>query len=132
MKAMQMAVQGFDVPSFARYSANKVVELYELCDKAEKKSDFWIKMSTGHKLFDDVKTEREASNYGKVNVFKDVFEKRYESKAMTYITCNYQEDAPNDVEKAVNEFGAKYGARVWDRMYEMFNIIEFKGKSFRK
>ena len=117
---------------FGIYSANTVVEMYEACDTQGDKDYFWKRMVKDRLLFDDVKTERIANNYGKANLFKDILEKRYALNLTTFITCNYDEAYPNDIKKAVEEFGTKYGGRVYDRLFEMFNILEFKGKSFRK
>lgn len=117
---------------FRGYTANNIVEEYEECETPADKTMFWQKMNAKRMYFDDVKTERIASNYGKANLFKDIFEKRYMNKKTTYITCNYHPAKPYDLDAALMEFGEKYGGRVFDRLFEMFNIIEFKGKSFRK
>lgn len=116
---------------FTGYSANHVVVEYEKCTNDILRKEFEQKMFKGKRYFDDVKTERTASNYGKVNIFKEILEERYNQKSLTYISCNYKEGFPNDINEALSEFGEKYGGRVYDRLFEMFNIIEFKGKSFR-
>lgn len=118
--------------SFKGYTANEVVTMFEKCNDELSKEDFNKKVNVGQRYFDDIKTERIASNYGKVNIFKDIFETRYNSKLKTYITCNYKDGFEGNVEAALEEFGEKYGARVYDRLFEMFNVIEFKGLSFRK
>jgi len=118
--------------SFKGYTANEVVTMFEKCNDEISKEDFNKKVNSGQRYFDDIKTERIASNYGKVNIFKDIFETRYNSKLKTFITCNYKEGFEGNVEVALEEFGEKYGGRVYDRLFEMFNVIEFKGKSFRK
>jgi len=99
-------------------------------------------MNLGDRYFDDIKTERHASNYGKVNLFKDILENRYNNRVQivkgvtkinkTFGTCNYKEGYEGNTEVALEEFGEMYGGRIYDRLFEMFNIIEFKGKSFRK
>jgi len=116
---------------FTGYSANHVVVEYEKCTDDILRKEFEHKMFKGKRYFDDVKTERTASNYGKVNIFKEILEERYNQKSLTYISCNYKDGSPNDINEALSEFGEKYGGRVYDRLFEMFNIIEFKGKSFR-
>lgn len=131
MKAMQGALQQY-LQSFAIYNINEVVNDYEGCQDQNAKSTFWHKMTNGQCLFDDVKTERNASNYGKANLFKDVIERRYASGKLTHITCNYDPNYEGDIEAGLNEFGVKYGGRVYDRLFEMFNIVEFKGQSFRR
>ena len=117
--------------TYAFRNMNDVVTDYELCHEPEDKSTFWSMITRGKCLFDDVKTERAASNYGKLNIFKDVLEKRYLNKNVTHITCNFREGS-NSVSDSLEEFGEKYGSRVYDRLFEMFNVIEFKGKSMRK
>lgn len=114
-------------------SANEVVNLYEGLESVGDKRQFWKRMTEGGaKCFDDIKTERVASNYGKADLFKEIIERRYESKTKTFITCNYHPGYPGNIKKGLEEFGEKYGGRVFDRLFEMFNIIEFNGKSFRK
>ena len=117
--------------SFRTFNANDVVAMYDACVGGSEKGHFFNRMNSGTVHFDDVKTERTASNYGKVELFKDIIETRYAKKKKTFITCNYPENAPGDLEAALNEFGERYGSRVYDRLFEMFNILEFKGKSFR-
>jgi len=128
--------------SFKGFTANEIVTMYEKCNDEISKSDFNKKVNFGSRYFDDIKTERVASNFGKVNLFKDILESRYNNRVQeikgetkinkTFGTCNYKEGFEGNVEVALEEFGEKYGGRVYDRLFEMFNIVEFKGKSFRK
>jgi len=118
--------------SFMHHTANGVVEDYEYCNGSADKKEFWRKMDAKGIYIDDVKTERIASNYGKSNLIKDIIEKRYMNKRITHLTCNYHPQYLGDVNYALWEFGEKYGGRVFDRLFEMFNVIEFKGKSFRR
>ncbi|OIQ22174.1 MAG: hypothetical protein BM557_02020 [Flavobacterium sp. MedPE-SWcel] len=117
----------------------KNIQLINFKGIQRKEIDFETLMWKGSRYFDDLKTERIASNYGKVNIFKELLEERYnrvdpktKKRLKTFVTCNFKEGFEDNLEKAVDEFGEKYGSRVWDRMFEMFNIIEFKGKSFRR
>jgi len=123
--------------AFKGFTTNEVVTLYEACENDSSISDFNKRMKFGKRYFDDLGTERDASRYGKVNAMKEILEARYinrkdDSKIHTYITMNYAEQYPGDAEKALDFIGDKYGSRMYDRIFEMFNIIEFKGKSFRK
>jgi len=118
--------------TFKGYSANEVVNMFEKCDSDIDRDEFEAKMWRGKRFFDDVKTEKLASNYGKVNIFKEIFEERYSRKLITHATANFKDGFEGDIDAAVEEFGEKYGNRVYDRIFEMYNIIEFKGKSFRK
>ncbi|URM37180.1 hypothetical protein [Flavobacterium anhuiense] len=132
MKVFEKIFKGIPGVGFKSFTANEVVVKFEKCSSEVDRTEFESLMYKGIRNFDDVKTERIASNYGKVNLFKDILEERYNAKAKTHITCNYKEGFQGDVEMALAEFGEKYGARVDDRMFEMFNVIVFKGKSFRK
>ncbi len=131
MKAMQVSLQQY-LRSFAIYNMNEVVNDYEGCNDQETKLTFWHRMTSGVCLFDDVKTERDASNYGKANLFKDIIERRYSSGKVTHVTCNYDSSHEGNIQAGLDEFGVRYGGRVYDRLFEMFNVIEFNGKSFRK
>lgn len=114
---------------YAFCSANEVVKEFEGLNSAEEKKNFWDKISTGTKCFDDLTTEHQASNFGKIELFKDILEMRYSNKSKTYITLNYH---GNSVAETLDFIAERYGERIYDRLFEMFNIIELKGKSFRK
>lgn len=118
--------------SFKGYTSNEAVLMFEKCGKDLDREEFEKSMWRGVRYFDDLKTERIASNFGKVNIFKEILEERYSRKSKTYVTCNFKDGFKNNIEEGVNEFVEKYGERVYDRLFEMFNIIEFKGESFRK
>lgn len=132
MRVFENIFKGMKGWAFKGYTANELVEMYECCNTPVQKEGFWSNMNKGVLYFDDVKTERMANNYGKTNLFKDVIEKRYNRRKKTLITCNFKDGLTDDIEAALLEFGEMYGSRVFDRLFEMFNIIEFKGKSFRK
>ncbi|OHT44456.1 P-loop NTPase family protein [Flavobacterium tructae] len=135
MKVFESIFRGIPKVGFKSYSANEAVIMFEKCtgENADNlRLEFEKTMWYGIKNFDDLKTERIASNYGKVNIFKEILEERYRLKSKTFLVCNFKEGYEDDLQAAVDEIGEKYGGRVWDRVYEMFNIIEFKGKSFRK
>ena len=122
--------------SFKGYTTNDIVTSYEACENEEELKEFKNQLKKGNRYFDDLCTERDASRYGKVNVLKDVIEERYnESKIKpqkTFATMNFHNDNPNDINKALELIEAKYGGRVFDRVFEMFNIIHWQGKSLRK
>ncbi len=128
LKSLFKVKSGF---SFKSDNANDIVEKFESCEDAKQKKGFWSEMNRGILYIDDAKTEREASNYGKSNLLKDLIEKRYNKDLKTHLSCNFKEGCPNDIEAAVHEFGEKYGSRVFDRLFEMFNIVVFQGSSFR-
>lgn len=131
MKAFESALKPTNI-IFKGFSANEIVKMYEQCSTPIDKKEFDQKTLRGTRYFDDILTEREASNYGKSNLFKDIFEERYNKQLRTYITCNYNEEFVGNVQKGIEQFGVKYGGRVHDRLFEMFNVIQFTGNSFRK
>lgn len=132
MKTFEKIFKGIPEYGFKGFSANEVVTMFEKCGKDVDKEDFERLTWKGIRYFDDLKTERTASNFGKVNIFKEILEERYTRKSKTYATCNFKEGFKDNIEQAVNEFVDKYGERVYDRLFEMFNIVYFKGESFRK
>jgi DNA replication protein DnaC len=132
MKTLKSLFDGTPL-TFKSYTANRIVTTFEGFSNGSERTDFINRTKTKVAYFDDVKTEKDASNYGKHNLFKDILEERYTAKAKTYITCNFREtDTEGNIKDSLLEFNEKYGPRVFDRLFEMFNIIEFKGASLRK
>ncbi len=135
MRAMEASLRKTNV-NFKGYSANKIVSMYEACQNQFDKDEFYNTVLKGTRYFDDVLTEADASNYGKKTLFKDILEERNHRKKRTYITCNYAEGvdikSDNLLDVSLEQFATKYGSRVYDRLFSDFNIIEFKGKSFRR
>jgi len=133
MTAIEKTLKGIKGYNFKSYNTKEVVKMYEsiTVESELTKRDFDNKMNYGIKMFDDLKAERDASNFGKVNLLSEILEIRYKNKKITYATMNFKQGFEGDIEKAVDEIAEKYGDRLYDRVYEMFNIIEFKGKSFR-
>ena len=115
--------------SFGFYTTNEVVDHFEKISEKEEKDSFWRLHKFGLKYYDDLMTERTASNYGFVEIFKDILEKRCFSDAKTMCSLNYSGDSINSTLDAIS---VKYGERVYDRCFEMFNFIGLKGKSMRK
>ncbi|MFD2915825.1 ATP-binding protein [Psychroserpens luteus] len=116
------------------FSYNLTVDLvseYESLTLSDK-SMFVEKHKSGRRIYDDLGTEKKASNYGFVNLIKVVLESRYDANSLTILACNYDERNPLNLEAALDKLGMLYGGRVLDRVYEMFNIIEFSGKSMRR
>lgn len=123
--------------SFKGYSTNEVVNLFEKINPASSdqiitRPEFDKMMNTGKRYFDDIKTERHASNFGKMNLMKDILEVREKNNLLTHGSCNFKDGFDNDIQAGLDEFEEKYGSRLYDRIFKMFNIIEFKGKSRRK
>ena len=84
--------------------------------------------SNGIYMFDDLGAEGEANNlfvFGKEDIFIKILEARYNAfitkGTKTHITSNLN----------IAEISKRYGKRVEDRFYEMFNFIELNGESRR-
>ena len=132
MKVLEKCLKTAKFPAFQIYSTNQVTNNYESCETAHDKKYFMDDMTRGTILFDDLTSEHVASNFGKVDIMKDILEERYTQRKMTHITINYKEGYYKDVPAALANIGERYGSRVYDRIFEMFNIIVFEGKSFRR
>jgi len=118
-------------PLFGFSTCNDVVSEYEGLEEPKDKINFWKKYTKGVRYFDDLATERKASNFGKINLFEEMFEKRSIHLPKTIATMNYHEQS-GDLKQTLDHLGEMYGFRVHDRLFEMFNIIELKGQSLRK
>ncbi len=120
---------------FSFCTTNDVVSEFEGIKRNEHSDEdyvwdqFWKKHSKGFRYYDDVMTEKVASNFGKVELFKQIFEKRYSNRAKTIVSLNYEGDT---VDTTLEAFAKRYGERNYDRLFEMYNIIELKGESLRK
>jgi len=128
MKAMQKTML-CTKNHFAFRAANDIVGEFEGIEGADRKDVFWKTYTSGTKLFDDLTTERVANNYGKVEVFKDILEMRYNNGEKTHVVMNFNGDS---VDSTMSHLGNRYGTRVYDRLFEMFNVIEVKGQSKRR
>lgn len=120
---------------FGYFTADEVVDAYEYCTNDVDKKAFNQKFSNGFKYFDDIMAEEMASNYGKRDIFRKLFEKRYANNARTLISLNYHDEEDGiqkSIDKTLHAFGNRYGDRVLDRLFEMYNVIELKGESLRK
>lgn len=123
-------------------SCRVIASEYEALRKDDSKQDFLDKYSRFNYCFDDITKEQIASNYGLKNVIQIILENRYDDifkkiKAekrinKTHGTLNYHKDFPGNLKLAIQSLGVKYEPHMYDRALELFNIIEFKGKSFRK
>ncbi|WP_079242638.1 hypothetical protein [Chryseobacterium indologenes] len=120
---------------FSFCTTNDVVSEFEGIKRNEHSDEdyvwdqFWKKHSKGFRYYDDVMTEKVASNFGKVELFKQIFEKRYSNRAKTIISLNYEGDT---IDSTLEAFAKRYGERNYDRLFEMYNIIELKGETLRK
>lgn len=123
-------------------SCRSIASEYEFLSKEDSKQNFLNKYSVFDYCFDDITKEQIASNYGLKNVvqvilenrYDDIFEKIKQEKRVnrTHGTLNYHKDYPGNLKIAIQSLGLKYEPHMYDRALQIFNIIEFKGKSFRK
>ena len=135
MNTFQRMFIGLDGFAFGRFSSHEIVRKYEEASKhshPEIIENFWNMLIRSELYIDDVKAENEALAYGKKNLLNSLFQERYNKKLKTHISMNYAQGSNGNVLDALLEFKGKYSNQVYDRIYEMYNIIEFKGKSFRK
>lgn len=116
---------------FKSYTSKSLVLKYETCTTPLDKECFFKEMERPLIYIDDISSERKASNYGLVDVLDEVIINRYDNKLRTYASCNYT-TPDNCAKQTLTDLGLRYGGRMYDRFHEMFNIIEFKGKSFRR
>ena len=133
MNAIQKMMLCYRIPGwFKSHKSHELVTIFEGLDTPESRAEYFKKFGEHRLYIDDVKKEKIASNFGKVDLIREILEKRYDNKAVTHLTCNYREgDATGNIEDALVEFGERYGGHLYDRIFEMFNIIEFKGRTFR-
>jgi hypothetical protein len=121
--------------TFKSYTTNRIVTSFESFADGSDRTAYMNRTKTKDAYFDDVTTEKDATNDGLHNLMKDILEERSNKcpEFKTYMTCNYQEsDKDKTISAALYEFNSRYGARVFDRLFEMCNIIEFKGNSMRR
>jgi hypothetical protein len=116
---------------FKSMTVNAVVNEYEKLKSPEEREEFNRKHQGGFRLYDDVKSEDDASNFGKKNTIKIILFLRNSKGSKTILTCNYDPAFPNDFEKGIDQFGLRYDERIYDRLHSDFNFIEARGKSLR-
>lgn len=129
-KVFETLFQKYNNLRFKYYTSKKLVQDYENCQTPLDKSSFFLEKERRLMFIDDVNSEREASNYGKVDVIGEILYQRYDNRLKTHIACNYS-NSKNCAVRTLEDLGGRYGPRIYDRIFEMFNVVEFKGKSYR-
>ena len=128
-------VTKFTKKYFQVIGAKEAVTKYSfLKNDNEKQKLFYDDLVNRKYLFDDILKEDKASSYGITNLFEQILEEKYRKKITTHATLNYKVDNGKVIEDAgvaVRQLGEKYGGYLYDRVFSMFNVIEFKGKSKR-
>lgn len=87
----------------------------------------YSKYKKGAIHFEDLGAESKINHFGNsVETMADLLQLRYSesrrARCKTFITTNYSPDEARN----------RYGERVYDRMFEMFNFIKLRGTSRRK
>lgn len=115
---------------FKFFTAKGLVRDFEKCQTPLDKEHFFKNTERKQIFIDDINSESKASNYGKRDVIEEILYNRYDYRLRTFVTCNYT-TPDNCALRTLEDLGKRYGGRIYDRFFEMFNIIEFKGKSLR-
>jgi len=113
------------VAGFARSASVSQYTAMELAELARKDETKFIEVKNRKMLFiDDLGHEPVAvKNYGSdLSPVVEILSHRCDLQLFTLATSNL----PN------NDFKERYGVRIEDRMYEMFDRIPFTNKSFRR
>ena len=116
---------------FKGYSSKQLVNEYEKCSTPLDKDYFFQDKDRIRLFIDDIGSEDKASNYGMYDVIENIISNRYEKRQVTFATTNFASPS-HDVEETLEALGLRYGNRIYDRLFEMFNILVFDGKSFRR
>lgn len=121
---------------FKYNSVDEVVKHYEAANRHSKDADrdyhlslFYKRYENGFNAFDDLLSELMAKNYGSVDIMKSILSERYVNKSKTILTLNYYGE---NVRSTLNEYKIRYGDRMYDRFFEMFNVLELQGVTLRK
>lgn len=102
-------------------------QLSRLGQLASNDLTLYQKNTKGSIHFEDLGTEKKINHFGnQIEVMSDILQLRYsnlnKTKCKTFITSNL---TPEQVRE-------RYGERVYDRMFQLFNFLELNGKSRRK
>lgn len=116
---------------FKGFGAKELVSKYEACVIPSDKPYMLNNIVKPNLFIDDVGSEKIASNYGNCDVIEEILFNQNEKKHKTYICCNYT-NTENNIEQTLIDLAERYGGRMHDRFYKMFNIICFTGKSLRR
>ncbi|WP_339626077.1 hypothetical protein [uncultured Winogradskyella sp.] len=131
MTSFESVFKGYKPHNFKIVSVDDVVDDYEAIKSPQEKIDFYNNYTRGTMLFDDLYSEKLASNYGQTNTMKEIIMRRSRKNLKTHFTMNPvegYEDNPKGNLLALETF---YGSRVVDRLFNMCNYINLNGKSKR-
>lgn len=130
MKVMEEILYIYSSLRFKSYNAKELVHKFDSCQTPQDKDSYFYEMDRPILFIDDVNSENMASNFGKVEILEEIIFRRCEKKLKTHMSCNFS-TSDLCVEQTLLDLGNRYGNRIYDRLFEMFNIVEFKGKSYR-
>lgn len=136
--AMMKIMQRLFKDTEARF---KWVNAYELKDLSEVYTTSQIKEMYGYDLkmdlyIDDIGISLDVKRYGNtVNIITEILMERYDlyinAGYKTHLSSNLVTNITNNIKK-IPTLRMVYGARAFDRMIEMTNVIIFKGESQRR
>ena len=129
-KILELVFKKYRIYRFKGFGAKELVSKYEACSSSFDKIYMLNNVARPNLFIDDVGSEKIASNYGNCDVIEEILFNQNEKKYKTYINCNYT-NKENSIEQTLIDLAERYGGRMYDRLFEMFNIIEFTGKSMR-
>ncbi|RBP34233.1 DNA replication protein DnaC [Oceanihabitans sediminis] len=129
-KVFERVFKFYNPLRFKVYSSKSLVSDYEKCSTPMEKEYFFSDKERKLLCIDDLGAENNASNYGIFDVVGNLLSNRYEKKLVTYATANFASSS-NDVDETLEAMGVRYGHRIYDRLFEMFNVITFSGPSLR-
>ena len=115
------------------YTTNEVVNNYKECVKSSHEilKGFWDRHNKLPAVYDDLFNERPVVDYGeRIDVMGTVLFNRAEINAKTFCIMNYQTENKS-LSEALKAVSGRYGLRVYDRFFQMFNILEINGQSKR-
>ena len=119
--------------------SSQVVDAYNLSKSKTETENIMRPLVSLHQLYiDDIMREKDASNFGKNNIFLGVLTNRADRDLISHLTMNYSEYVVNgetkfkNTEDSLKDIRTRYDGRVHDRLFGNYNIIELTGKSFRR
>ncbi|GAA4235707.1 hypothetical protein GCM10022291_18330 [Postechiella marina] len=132
MQTFQSLFAKYQPHRFTMTPTHEVVDKYEATKSPEDRNHFYKTFTNGTILFDDLNSEKVANNFGHVNIMKEVILRRCTLNKKTHLIMNPLPGFEDDTNGSLLKLGDNYDQRMVDRFYEMFNIIELKGKSMRR
>ncbi|TYB78114.1 hypothetical protein ES676_02575 [Bizionia saleffrena] len=130
LKVFEKVFMHYNPLRFKMYSSKSLVTGFENCSVPMEKDYFFRDKDRKRLCIDDMGAEQNASNFGIFDIVGNILSNRYNKKLITYATTNFASSS-NDVDETLRALGERYGHRVYDRLFEMFNVITFNGSSLR-